>query len=201
MALQSHPDAGARPDTARFREINEAYEALLDPERRRSYGSGDVIVVRRPSGPGVRERIARPSRAEPLFRRRAAITIPDDFDAAAPEIGEFLDHVAQNFFGFHRKSHGPARRLGVEIVLNPDEARFGCRVPLDLPRYSACPQCARSDPGWGLCPLCHGYGLVEGIARIVLDIPAGCAGGECYEIGLEDAGIENLLLAVTIVVA
>lgn len=201
MAFRFHPDAGAHPDPSRFREINEAYEALLEPARRRAGGDHEAIVVRRRPGSGAREPVARRSPAEPLFSRRAAMRIPDDF-AATPDIGEFLDHIAQNFFGFHRKSGGPSRRLGVEIVLTPDEARYGCRVPLELPRYDPCPRCGGGgDAGWGLCPRCHGYGLVEGTARIVLDIPPGCAGGEQVEIDLEDVGIENLLLAATILIA
>jgi molecular chaperone DnaJ len=189
MAFQFHPDAGVHPDPSRFREINEAYETLLDPVRRRP-------------GSGPRESISRPSSSEPLFSRRDPMRIADDFAAAAPDIGEFLDHIAQNFFGFHHKSGGPLRRLGVEIVLTTDEARYGCRVPLELPRYDPCPRCGGGgDTGWGVCPRCHGYGLIEGTTRIVLDIPPGCAGGEQVEINLEDAGIENLLLAITILVA
>jgi molecular chaperone DnaJ len=202
MAFQFHPDAGAHPDSSRFREINEAYEALLDPARRRADDADEAIVVRRRPGSGARESVSRRSSAEPLFRRRAPMRIPDDFAAASPDIGEFLDHIAQNFFGFHRKSGGPLRRLAVEVVLSPEEARYGCRVPLELPRYDPCSRCGGGgDAGSGLCPRCHGYGLVEGTARIVLDIPPGCAGGKRVEINLEEAGIENLLLAATILVA
>ncbi|HJU27916.1 MAG TPA: DnaJ domain-containing protein [Candidatus Binataceae bacterium] len=199
LAFRFHPDAGAHPDPSRFREVNEAYEALLDERRREDE---EVILVRSRPGSGSRDPISRPATAEPLFRRRAAMKILDDFDSVAPDIGEFLDHIAQNFFGFHRKSGGPLRRLGVEIVLSPDEARFGCRVPLEVPRYDMCPRCGGGgDSGWGLCPKCHGYGLVEGAARIVLDIPPGCADRTQVEIDLAEAGIENLLLAATILIA
>jgi molecular chaperone DnaJ len=36
LALQFHPDSGRPGDVERFREIQEAYEALSDPERRRA---------------------------------------------------------------------------------------------------------------------------------------------------------------------
>ena len=64
--------------------------------------------------------------------------------------------------------------------------------------------CVRAEPsaaGWGVCARCHGYGLVEGTARVALDIPPGTRGGEHYEVSLASAGIENLLLAVTILTA
>jgi DnaJ-class molecular chaperone len=118
-----------------------------------------------------------------------------------PSIGEFLDHVAQNFFGFHRKSHGPYRRLGVEIVLSPGEARFGCRVPLEVPNFEPCPRCGGLGSEWGLCSLCHGYGLVEGTARVVMDIPPGVRSGEHYAMSLASVGIGNLLLDVIILTA
>ena len=37
-AAQSHPDKNPSPDAAvRFREVQEAYEVLSDPERRRTF--------------------------------------------------------------------------------------------------------------------------------------------------------------------
>lgn len=37
LALQHHPDSGRPGDVERFREIQEAYETLSDPEKRKSY--------------------------------------------------------------------------------------------------------------------------------------------------------------------
>ncbi len=132
---------------------------------------------------------------------RRAVRVPDDFATAMPSIGEFLDHVAQNFFGFHRKSHGPYRRLGIEVLLSPEETRSGCRVPLEVPNFERCPRCSGFESGWGVCARCHGYGLVEGTARVALDIPPGIRNGQHYEVSLASAGIENLLLEVTILTA
>jgi hypothetical protein len=42
---------------------------------------------------------------------------------------------------------------------------------------------------------------VEGSARVALNIPPGTSGGEHYEVSLAGAGIENLLLEVTILTA
>src|SRR5260370_5387291 len=96
LAIRVHPDAGNEPDPARFREAHEAYLILSDAARRRSY---DIEVGR-----------ARPCQIplEEISARRP-ITVPDDFQSVAPSIGELLDHIAQNFFGFHNKSGGPHR--------------------------------------------------------------------------------------------
>ena len=192
LVFSVHPDVGATPDPERFHEIHEAYEILTDPERRRS---GTRAVAE----PTYRRQMV--VEAEPLNAERRAVRVPDDFATTMPSIGEFLDHVAQNFFGFHRKSRGPYRRLGIEILLSREEARSGCRVPLEVPNFERCPRCNGFESGWGVCARCHGYGLVEGTARVALDIPPGIRDGQHSEVSLASAGIENLLLAVTILTA
>ena len=192
LVFSVHPDVGATPDPERFHEIHEAYEILTDPERRRSGTRAEAEPTYR------RQMVVEP---KPLSAERRAVRVPDDFATTMPSIGEFLDHVAQNFFGFHRKSHGPYRRLGIEVLLSPEEARSGCRVPLEVPNFERCPRCSGFKSGWGVCAMCHGYGLVEGTARVALDIPPGIRDGQHYEVSLASAGIENLLLAVTILTA
>jgi len=189
LVFSIHPDVGATPDPKRFHEIQEAYEILIDPKRHRSDLRAEAEALYRV------QMVVEP---ETLSARRCAIRVPDDFATTMPSISELLDHVAQNFFSFHRKSHGPFRRLGIEILLSGEEARFGCRVPLEVPNFEGCPRCSGFESGWGVCAQCHGYGLVEGIARVALNIPPGTRGGEHYEVSLVSAGIENLLLDVTI---
>ncbi len=188
QVFSAHPDTGESPDPVRFRSIQEAYSVLSDEQQRRAY-----------------DRKFRPRRraAQPIQRGvpTEPVDVMGDFATTAPSISEFLDHVAQNFFGFHRKSLGPFRHLGVEIVLSRDEAHFGCRVPMQLPRYETCGRCFGSgDVGWGPCPLCHGFGGVEGKATIALDIPPMTRDASHFEVALDQAGITNLVLDVTVVV-
>jgi DnaJ-class molecular chaperone len=192
LVFSIHPDVGATPDSKRFHKIHEAYEILIDPKRHRSGTRPEAEALYR------RQIVVEP---EPLSARRRTVRVPDDFATTMPSISELLDHVAQNFFGFHRKSHGPYRRLIIEILLSTEEARSGCRVPLEVPNFEGCPRCSAFESGWGVCAKCHGYGLVEGIARVALNIPPGTRGGEHYEVSLAGAGIENLLLDVTILTA
>jgi molecular chaperone DnaJ len=186
LALAIHPDVGARSDPERFREVHEAYEILSDPERRRSY---DIRLGSRP----------RPSTAEPL-RYAAPVTIRHDFLTLRPLIEEMLDHIRQNFCGYRPKSGGPYRRLGVEAILDPEEARFGCQVPFNVPCYVRCPRCDGVDEWWGMCPYCYGAGMVESTRQVLLKLPPGCRDGERYEVDLENIGIDNILLEIRIVV-
>jgi molecular chaperone DnaJ len=186
IAFAVHPDVGERPDPERFREVHEAYETLSDPDRRRSY---DVeISIRR-----------RPLPAQPL-RPKIPVTIVDDFLTLRPSIDELLDQIGLNFFGYPRKSGGPYRRLGVEAILDADEARFGCRVPFNVPAFVTCPSCDGVSEWLGICPVCYGQGVVESRRQVVLEIPAGSRDGARYEVDLEKLGIGNLLLDVRIVV-
>lgn len=186
IAFAVHPDVGERSDTERFREAHEAYEVLSDPDRRRSYDV-ETSIHRRPLS------------AESL-RPKAPVRVFDDFLTVRPSIEKVLHHVGQNFFGYRSKSGGPYLRLGVEAILEPEEARFGCQVPFNAPCYARCPGCDGVGEWWGVCPDCYGTGIVESIRQVILKIPPGCGDGESYEVGLGSIGIGNVLLEVRIVV-
>ena len=199
LALSAHPDVGDNPDAQRFREVHEAYETLNEMEQRRPRR---IKVMRAPdrSGYAGATQVEPRGRPEPI-RRRRPVNVIDDFGIVSPSVGEILDHIAQNFFGFHQKSHGPHRRLGVEIVLDAREAFFGVTVPIEMPVYVRCDRCWGSGGEWAVCPLCHGYGMMEIAHSVRLEIPPGARSGERHQIDLRSAGIENLLLDVTVVVA
>jgi molecular chaperone DnaJ len=199
LAFSLHPDVGEDPDETRFREANDAYQALIEMEQRRPRR---IKVVRAPdrSGHEGTMHIEPRGRPEPI-RRRPPVNVIDDFGTVSPSIGEILDHIAQNFFGFHQKSRGPRRYLGVELVLDRAEAFFGVTLPIDVPVYTRCDRCRGSGGEWGLCSSCHGYGMAETNWTVGLEIPPGARSGDRYQIDLRTAGIGNLVLDVTIVVA
>jgi molecular chaperone DnaJ len=198
LAFSLHPDVGNDPDE-RFREAHEAYQALIQMEQPRPRS---IQVVRPPdrSGHGGMMHGEPRGRPEPI-RRQTPVNVIDDFASVRPSVGEILDHIAQNFFGFHQKSRGSRRYLGVEVVLDRTEAFFGVSLPIEVPVYGRCDRCGGSGGDWGVCPLCHGYGLAETSRTLVLEIPSGARTSERYQIDLSSDGIENLVLDVTIIVA
>jgi len=184
IAFSAHPDVGAHPDADRFREAHEAYAILSDPARRHSY---DVELAK----------ARRPAPAEPL-RARAAVNLGDDFLVVRPST-ELFDPVPWRFFN-PATSECPPRRVALEVLLDVDEARFGCRVPFSLPTYARCPTCNGTGDDWGLCPTCYAGGVVEVDREVVLDIPPGARDGEMLEVYLGGVGTESLLLEVRVVV-
>ena len=94
LARRYHPDVGAGSSPLEFQRAREAYETLVDPERRRQYDRQLQAARARPVV--VREGIdARPF-AEPLFRSRhtsfgapttwVTVTRPSFFDELVEEI-------------------------------------------------------------------------------------------------------------------
>ena len=199
LAFSLHPDVGDEPDETRFREAHEAYQAMIQMEQRRPRR---IKVVQAPnrSGHAGTMYVEPRGRSEPI-RRRPPVNVIDDFGTVSPSVGEILDHIAQNFFGFHQKSRGSRRYLGVEVVLDRTEAFFGVRLPIEVPVYARCSRCGGSGGDWGVCASCHGYGMAETSWTVALEIPPGARTGERYQLDLRGAGIENLVLDVTIVVA
>jgi molecular chaperone DnaJ len=199
LAFSLHPDVGDNLDDTRFRETREAYQALIRMEQRRT---SRIKVVRAPDRLGHAGTMHVEPRGGPEpMRRRLPVNVIDDFATVRPSVGEILDHIAQNFFGFHQKSGGSRRYLGVEVVLDRTEAFFGVSLPLEIPAYARCDRCGGSGGDWGVCASCHGYGMAETNRTVALDIASDARTGEHYRIDLRGAGIENLVLDVTIVVA
>jgi molecular chaperone DnaJ len=188
LAFSLHPDVGQHPDPERFNEVREAYDVLSNPEQRRAY---DVKVV------GSRQ----PLSAEPL-RAGRPVAIFDDHLTLRPSIEELMDHISQNFFGYRKKSAGPYRRLGMQAILEPEEARFGCRLPLRIPCYAECPECEGVGQtwGWGICPGCRGIGQLETVREVTLEIPPGTRDGEHHQVDLGSVGINNLMLEIRVAV-
>ena len=69
LARRYHPDVGAGSSTVEFQRALEAYETLINPDRRRVYDQG--LRRLRPGAAITREPIAVEPLVEPLVRPRA----------------------------------------------------------------------------------------------------------------------------------
>ncbi len=153
LARQYHPDVNKSPDAEeKFKEINEAYQVLSDPEKRRQYdlfGHAGVGGAAGPTGPGH---------------------VRVDFDFGGfPDIAEILEE----FFGFSPGTGTGRRRrraergsdVQVEVTVDFEEALFGTEKVIEVSRWEPCPRCygTGAEPGTRprTCPQCGGRGEVQ----------------------------------------
>ncbi len=152
LARKYHPDANPDDPTAveRFKEINDAYETLRDPERRRRY---DMFG---PEGANA-----------------GGFGGGGPFDAGAFGLNDLFDA----FFGGGGGRPGPAgatRGPDAETVLDLtlEDVVLGARKTLDLQMPVECERCSGSGCAPGThpdrCPTCEGTGEVRQVRRSLL---------------------------------
>jgi len=149
LARQYHPDVSDAPDAeARFKEINEAYEVLSDPEKRATY---DRFGHAGPGGVGF------------------------GFDFGFRDPFEIFEEVFGRGFGFRTSTRRGPRRgadLRYDLHLTFEEAVFGCEKEIEVTRYEVCPECHGSgaEPGTSpvRCSECNGTGQVRRVQRSIL---------------------------------
>jgi DnaJ-class molecular chaperone len=179
IAKEHHPDMTNLSDSKRFRDVCEAYEVLRDPERRRHY-----------------DRELQETE-EPATSR--------DYDT--PEADPWPDFWFQStVFGgaarFWDAEPEPGDDLEAELILSPEEASFGCTVPLSVPFAEGCPFCgALAKRGFRtFCPVCGGAGNVRRERHVHLSIPPGTDHGTRANIPLRQFGGGPGSLVITVVV-
>lgn len=177
LAHQYHPDKKGG-DEAKFKEVNEAYQALGNPEKRKQYDQfGQAFGgAGQPSGFGGGfswQDYARASQGGggPFsggFRQQNV-----EFD-----LGDLGD-IFGDLFGFGRSTGSrrvrhSARGNDIETIMTIDfqEAVFGTEKVIDLYKNVTCPHCSGNgaEPGTKIetCGTCGGNGQIEQIQRTIL---------------------------------
>ena len=173
LALQYHPDRNPEDKSAeeRFKEINEAYSVLSDPEKRDQY---DRFGHAGPAGQG--------------------------FGGFGDFSGFGVEDIINDFFGGIFGGGGGRTRRGADLRYNLtvtfEEAVFGAEKEIVVPRTAACRECSGTGARKGTrperCGACNGQGQVTvqqgffairrtcgrcgGTGRIVKDPCGTCSG-------------------------
>lgn len=151
LARQYHPDANKEDPNAaeKFKEINEAYQVLSDPEKKQRYDQFGHAGVD-------------PSAA-------AGAGGPGGNPFGGGDFGGFgdLGDIFEAFFGGGvggRRRQGPQRGadLRYDMKVSFEEAAFGTKKEIEVPRVESCSVCGGSGARPGTRPItctqCHGTG-------------------------------------------
>ncbi|MDD3836995.1 MAG: molecular chaperone DnaJ [Phenylobacterium sp.] len=148
LAMQHHPDrnGGCEEAAARFKEINEAYSVLSDPQKRAAYDRfGHAGVNGGAGGPGA----------------AGMHDVHDIFNEV------FGDVFGDMFGGRSRRSSGPARGqdLRYDLEISLEQAYAGAEVEIVVPSSMTCETCSGSGARPGTSPTpcgsCGGQGRVR----------------------------------------
>ena len=142
LAHRYHPDKtqGDKESEEKFKELNEAYEILSDPDKRRRYDSFGHEMGGAGFGGG------------------------EGFGG----FGDIFEDIFEDFFGAgtrrgRRTQKGADLRYNLEISF--EEAAFGYETKINIPRMEACAAChgtgAKSSTKLSVCPTCKGTGQVR----------------------------------------
>ena len=181
LARKYHPDVNPGDKSAedKFKELNEAYEVLSDPDKRKKY---DTLGQNWKAGQEFRP--------------------PPGWEGANVEYGDFGDigdifgggRSAGGFSDFFESLFGSGRRTGrrggagfamrgqdveAEIPLTLEEAHRGVKRTINLQVTEPCPDCrgTGSKDGKTVCPTCRGAGAIRRPKSIEVTIPPGVGDG------------------------
>ena len=149
LARQYHPDVNKAPDAVeKFKEVNEAYQVLSDPQKRSAYdqfGHAGIDPNAFAGGGGFG-------------------------GAGFGGFGDIFGDIFSDFFGggsSSQRRNGPRRGadLRYDLDITFEEAVFGCEKEINVQKSVACTTCAGSGAAPGSsrkqCPVCKGRGTVS----------------------------------------
>jgi molecular chaperone DnaJ len=199
-AKECHPDCadvGSEP----FRAVQEAYEVLSDPTRRRAYDrEHEESTLSTSPGPISWSEPVRPRRSpveplvpsQPMYQQRRSF--PDEFSSSP------LDSILGGLWGgFGTWGGVPTvpRELEVELRLSPAQASQGGTFHVQVPARVVCPSCY--GEGWVgpyRCQQCGGAGAALVRRPVTVSYPAGIASGDVGRMSLGSVGLPDSDLVV-----
>ena len=166
LARQYHPDRNPGDESAeeRFKEVQEAYSVLSDPEKRRVHDAGGGIF----GGAGGFD--------------------PGAFRQGFGGVGDILSDLFGNATGGRGGARAPerGRDLETEVHVSFDQAMEGAQVPVSVPLSAPCPTCRGTGAKPGtvptVCSRCQGRG-VEAESQGLFSISQPCR--QCGGTGTE----------------
>jgi curved DNA-binding protein len=173
LARKYHPDVnpGDKEAEESFKEINEAYQVLSDPQKRKKY---DQLGQNWKAG----QDFTPPPGWEPAWTDFGSRTF-----GGAEGAGGFSDFFEMLFGGRRPRRPGagfttPGRDIEAEIPLSLEEAHRGSTRAITLQIGETCPECKGTGTiARRICPTCHGTGVARRPKTLEVTIPKGVREG------------------------
>ena len=187
LARQYHPDAtkGNKLLETKFKDLNEAYEVLSDPDKRARYDALQHDTFR--NFTNVRDAMRAETERQAAARSAAEAADDKGADATGSGFSEFFDSLfgsKRPTFGKKKAQRGDDRQVPVEILLS--EAFTGTRKSVNAEREETCSACNGFGQQAGSpCPICRGQGTRAHRRQLEVKIPAGVRTGSRVRIGGE----------------
>ena len=146
MAKKYHPDLnpGDKEAEARFKEANEAYEILSDPQKKARYDQYGQAGVDPNFGAGGYQGYG--------------------FDNIDIDLGDIFSSFFGGGGGRRQNANAPRRGadLTASVVISFEESAQGCKKQVEVRMVDTCPDCSGSGAAKGTspkpCPSCGGSG-------------------------------------------
>ncbi len=158
LAKKYHPDMnpGDAEAEQKFKEVNDAYAILSDPEKKQKYDQFGFAGVDPQAG----------------FEGGGGFGGFGGFDGA-----DIFSDIFGSMFGGGASSasrNGPMRGQDIlqRVTISFEEAAFGCKKEVSYGKVEKCPECSGSGAAKGseveTCKTCHGTGRVRVTQRTML---------------------------------
>ena len=157
LAATYHPDKNPGDAAAeeKFKEVQNAYDTLSDPEKRKQYDAFGSTNGRRSGGPGFDPR-------DVNFGGGGNFTINDLGD-----LGDLFGGIFNRGQGTRARRPEPERGADLEVQVNVsfEDSLRGLEVKIPVEVTTACRECGGTgaEPGTTpvICPECNGRGVVS----------------------------------------
>jgi DnaJ-class molecular chaperone len=177
LARKHHPDVnpGNEESETKFKEIQEAYAVLSDPEKKKQYDTFGTVD----GDPTAGFDPFRRARGRTSWQNAGGFKVDFDGIGGFQDLGDIFDQ----FFGGAAsgrtratRQRGSDQELSVEVSF--DEAVRGTTIVLPVQRQLQCTTCNGSGRvDRRACPGCHGARVVISTERLRVKIPEGVAEG------------------------
>ncbi len=157
MALKYHPDRnpGDKDAEEKFKEVNEAYSVLSDPEKKEKYDRFGFAGVDPNAG----------------FGGQGGFSGAGDFSDIFNMFGDMFGGFGGFGGGYSQQRNAPSKGQDIQqrLTIKFDEAVFGTKKSVSLNKFVTCKTCNGEGTASGTskrtCPRCGGSGTITTTRR------------------------------------